>query len=153
MAYVFRKRHEGVHPVRIMRAIRTLAKQSKHSKVARDAFLYMEGNVADFAQCSSCYHFAANDKRCALFGDDIEIDADDTCGLYTQGKYDGHSIKARVTPEEADYAKNTQVRCENCRYGGKDCGLYVALNEQMPDHFKLDTKIKAKACCNAWSKA
>ena len=116
-------------------------------RIKRDAFLYLEGKKADFAQCSSCCLF--DDGKCTIFG--TKVKGTDSCGLYIPGWYAGISNAKRVTPEEAGYVQ-AQVRCENCRYGGDTCKLYEQLNKLMPYTFDLDIKIKPKACCNAWRK-
>jgi hypothetical protein len=45
------------------------------------------------------------------------------------------------------------VRCENCLYFGTDtkiCSLFEDLNKKLPKDFKLDPKVDARGCCNAW---
>ncbi len=124
------------------------------ARIKRDAFLYMEGAKKDFAQCSSCslFHPEGNNRGdCTIFKK--HVGGGDSCGLYVPGFFSGISNAKRVTPEEAGYLKNTQVRCENCYYGGSGvCQLYEMLNKRMPKTFDLDTKIQPIACCNAWRK-
>jgi hypothetical protein len=126
------------------------------ARIKRDAFLYLDGKKADFAQCSSCCFFDQDYSgsyagKCALFKK--EVDGDDTCGMYVPGPFSGISNAKRVTPEEAGFLKDTSVRCENCRYGGGGvCRLFEMLNRRMPKTFELDTKISPKSCCNAWRK-
>lgn len=122
-------------------------------KIKRDAFLYMENpQTPDFAQCSSCWLYAAGMRRCAILGAQLEVGPGATCGYYLEGVYDGAVIVARATPEEVGFISE-QVRCENCDFSsvvtGK-CNLYVELNDEFPDLFDLDEDIDARGCCNAW---
>lgn len=126
-------------------------------KITRDAFLYMNGDADDFAQCGSCAMFDLDDGRCLLFGPDDAVSAGGSCGLYTQQNDDDRlsdliAPMAVVTPDEAGYVERP-VRCENCRYGGKTCGLYEQLNAALPDVFDLDVAIEPQACCNAQTPA
>ncbi len=117
------------------------------ARIKRDAFLYLEGKNEDFAQCVTCCMF--DNGTCTIFGS--KVAPSDSCGLYIPGMYGSMTSRERVTKEEAGYVKE-QVRCEHCRYGGENCKLYEMLNRKMPRTFDLDTKIKPKACCNAWRK-
>jgi hypothetical protein len=126
-----------------------VATQRSTKKIKRDAFLYLDSEESNFAQCETCWLFVAGKQRCAILGPDFKVDADDSCNFYLRGKYtQGIPVAARVTPEEAGFV-DRKVRCENCRFGGEDCQLYVTLNQKMPDVFDLETKIKPTACCNA----
>lgn len=117
-------------------------------RIGRDAFLYLESEDGDddFAQCSDCCFF--DGEHCAVIG--IRVEPSASCGFFIDGKYDGTPVKPRVTARDAGLV-NEKVRCENCRYGGKTCGLYDMLNVMRPTTFSLDSKIKQKACCNAFS--
>jgi hypothetical protein len=118
-------------------------------RIGRDAFLYLEGTVPDFAQCSSCYLFARDKGRCAILGPDFEVRPENTCGLYLEGAYDGTPIRKLAEPGDVGFAREA-VRCENCRYGGKRCKLYVQLNQAHPAMFDLTEEIQLRGCCNAW---
>jgi hypothetical protein len=76
------------------------------------------------------------------------MDGGFSCGLYVPGKPVNFPVKKYVTPQESGLV-DRQVRCENCKFGGEECGLYKMLNKKMPEVFDLDTKIESKACCNA----
>ena len=117
-------------------------------KVTRDAFLYL-GPKGD-KQCGTCRDWVSKDNRCRILGPSVNVTASMSCGLYVYGTplRPGNPTKAIVTPEEAGLV-DRKVRCENCRWGGSECGLYKLLNEQQPDIFDLDTKIHPKGCCNA----
>jgi hypothetical protein len=130
--------------------VKALKEQRPGAKIGRDAFLYLEpeGDGKDFAQCSTCYLYVADEQRCAILGPDFEVLPQDTCGLYLQGIYEGTPVRKLVSPEDADYARR-KVRCENCYYGGAKCQLFVTLNKRLPELFKLEETIKAKGCCNA----
>jgi len=124
-------------------------KEEPPQKITREAFLYMESDEEDFAQCGTCWQFDPEQKRCAILGPDFEVDADDSCCLYTKGDpVEGQPMVTRVTPKDAGFVKR-EVRCENCVYGGKKCELYVMLNKKLPDVFNLNPNIKPRACCNA----
>lgn len=117
--------------------------------IDRSAFLYMEGVRADHAQCSSCLEWYALTNRCRIHGPRDFIDRDDSCGLYVPGAPAGNGpCLSLVTPMESGLV-DRQVRCENCQYGGSECGLYKTLNSRLPEIFDLDTKISPKGCCNA----
>lgn len=120
-------------------------------RIARDTFLYMvpraDASRDKFAQCSQCRDFVKGKKRCAILGN-TEVLAGDSCGAFVEGKYSGQPIRALTTPEAVGLVSRA-VRCENCKYGGKTCGLYKMLNDALPDVFDLDTKIEPQACCNA----
>ena len=130
---------------------------SQPDKIKRDAFLYFD-NAADspqFAQCGPCFHFDKDNEICAVFlWEEADVTAVDSCGLFVPGTYDGHRVKEGegVSRKEADFAIDTQVRCENCNYGGDDCELYAMLNEALPNVFDLETKINSQGCCNAFTK-
>lgn len=124
-------------------------KKDESQKIGREAFIYLSGDVDDYAQCSSCWMFNAEKERCSILGPDFEVLASATCCFYVHGEPDSSlPLVERVTPEEAGYV-NREVRCENCKYGGKECQLYIMLNKKLPDVFDLDTKIEPRACCNA----
>lgn len=120
-------------------------------RIRRDAFLYLDGTDRNFAQCETCYDFAKQWGCCARMGYDVAVDGDDTCGAYLKGTYQDQPIVKLATPKELGFLKDENVRCENCKYGGADCALYGELNETLPDMFDLDTKIKPRGCCNAWT--
>lgn len=118
------------------------------SKIDRSAFLYMvdhDGDAYRFAQCAGCRFFTGKD--CAVIG--IPVKAGWSCGLFTDGAYDGMAVQQNVPAEEAGVYKGS-VRCENCRFGGDHCALYQRLNKELPALFDLDSKIESKACCNAF---
>lgn len=123
-------------------------------KVTRAAFLYLDpkGDKARFAQCGTCMMFTGS--SCTILGKDFTVNAGDTCGFYVHGKPQpaekGHEMKS-VTPEEAGFERRA-VRCENCAYFEDEksvCGLFVMLNEALPDDFDLDEGVDAFGCCNA----
>lgn len=125
--------------------------QVSGGKIDRSAFLYLDGTDKQFAQCGTCYAFNREAERCGLMGPKVDVDADDTCGAYLQGEWSGPFKLTRFyKPEELGFLKDADVRCENCKYGGADCALYVKLNEELPNLFDLDTKIAPRGCCNAW---
>lgn len=121
-------------------------------RIKRDAFLYMNPKPPkdSFAQCGTCLMFTGT--GCTILGK-TKITKDMTCGLYVRGKPQ-YNLKGKeqslVTPKEAGLV-NTQVRCENCRYGGDDCQLFKMLNQKLSNNFDLDTKIDPKGCCNAFT--
>lgn len=125
------------------------------NKIDRSAFLYLESNtkIDEFAQCSTCLHFMPNAKRCTLFGEDDEVVANASCGIYTQGlPSDNQKIIEIMTPEDAGYILG-QVRCENCVWLKDDiCDLFKLLNEKLPDVFDLDIKVSKTGCCNGFQK-
>jgi len=118
-------------------------------KITRDAFLFMTGDVADFAQCSACRDFAKDRKRCAILGPKFEVAGGDSCGLFVEGTYPaGYPVRKLVTPDEAGFVRR-KVRCENCKFGGSKCALYVMLNKKFPAVFDLEEAIDPRDCCNA----
>ncbi len=119
-------------------------------KITRDAFIYLDSDEGDFAQCGRCWQFNAEKGRCCILGPDFEVDADDSCCLFVEGSWvEGQPLVERISPEDAGFVER-EVRCENCEYGGTgECQLYKMLNEKFPDVFQLETSISAKACCNA----
>lgn len=142
---------------RAIAAAMTAAKrvpESTPAKIGRDAFLYFNPKPPDdsFAQCSTCFMFTGT--GCLIHDKRIRITKGMTCALYVHGvprtNERGKEI-AMVTPEESGLLE-AQVRCENCRYGGKECALFNMLNKKMPDTFDLDPKIDSKGCCNAFTK-
>jgi hypothetical protein len=137
----------------IIRILHTPGKPAEPKKVAekitRVAFLYLDGDKDDYAQCSSCFLYVNSKKRCAILGNDFEVAPEDTCAMYIPGDpVENQPIVKRVSPEEAGYVAR-KVRCENCFYGGDECKLFVMLNKKMPEVFDLDPKIVSKGCCNA----
>lgn len=118
-------------------------------KIQRDAFLYMEPKPpkGEFAQCSTCFMWIPESNTCAIHGEELEVQGTDSCGLYVHGESAFEEAAKLVTEEESGLVTHP-VRCENCYYGGKECGLYVKLNKALPELFDLDTKISPQACCN-----
>lgn len=145
-------------------------------KLKRDTFLYMDpvGNPNDFAQCVSCRKFVpekmmegkVNHDCCAEFGPKVRVGARWSCGLYSpwpDGKVNQEVVEFHAqemleskggkmaTPSEAGLV-NREVRCENCAaFDGKHtCLFFKEVNDKMSDVFeRIDTDVKAKACCNA----
>lgn len=140
--------------IEISDVVRRLTEAKKGEKIKRDAFLYMEpsGDNPKFAQCETCSFWTGpKHNTCYILGKDV--DADDTCGLYTEGDPNpalaGNEL-ASVSREEAGFA-DRQVRCENCVvFDGKGkCLGYEAINKALPEHFDLDVNVKPQGCCNA----
>jgi hypothetical protein len=80
--------------------------------------------------------------------------ANASCALYINGepKDDQEFIERPLDPKQSGYVLG-QVRCENCLYFGTDtkiCSLFEDLNKKLPKDFKLDPKVDARGCCNAW---
>lgn len=123
----------------------------------RSAFGYMEPSpdIADFAQCGSCQLWLANKELCYWLRPKDEVQEYDSCILYVQGDpiTDDHvNCTSSCTPQEVGFHKGA-VRCENCTSfaaGLSACNLYSKLNEEFPQLFKLKTKVKPHACCNAF---
>lgn len=121
-------------------------------RIKRNAFLYMNPKPPkdSFAQCGTCLMFTGT--GCTILGK-TKITKDMTCGLYVRGKPQ-YNLKGKeqslVTPKEVGLV-DTQVRCENCRYGGDNCQLFEMLNSKLSNNFDLDTKIDPKGCCNAFT--
>lgn len=120
----------------------------------RDAFGYMDprGNIPDFAQCSSCRLWLTDRERCHWLPDDFNVDDDDSCILYIQGRPIRGDAKTTgaLTPQEVGFYDG-KTRCENCvSLDGNECGLFKRLNEAFPDIFDLETRVKPRACCNAF---
>jgi hypothetical protein len=126
-------------------------------KITRATFLYMDPKAPEdeFAQCGTCVHFLKKLGRCELLGPKVEIDDDDSCGLYAHGTAEADEVpEALVTPEEAGLV-DRQVRCENCKFFDPDseprehCDLYSQLNRILPKLFDLDRYVDEYGCCNA----
>jgi hypothetical protein len=126
-------------------------------KITRATFLYMDPQKPqdEFAQCGTCVHFLEHIGRCELHGDDIEIDDDDSCGLYVHGEAEeGEKPEGLVTPEQSGLVSR-QVRCENCKFFDPDseprehCDFYTQLNRMFPKMFDLDRYVEEYGCCNA----
>jgi hypothetical protein len=151
--------------------------RSVADKIGRDAFLFMEpisqAENEDFAQCGPCRMFVpesyldirSGTGRCILHGSDVEVDDDDSCGLFARwpdGKPDEQVIRAHaaelmndipgsVTAEESGLVSR-EVQCHRCDFeknGATLCGLFEELNRKLPEFFDLDTKIEQHSCCNA----
>jgi len=122
---------------------------SEPTKVHRDAFLYLDGEHPSFAQCGTCWLWDASKKRCNVLGD-MFVQATDSCGYWGRGPYDPNVKNTkRFNPKEVGFVSR-QVRCENCRFFGQGtCGLFEKLNNAFSSIFELDTKVKARGCCNA----
>lgn len=137
--------------------------------IERDAFLYFEPAPTDpeaqqFAQCGTCRDWTGT--GCRIFSSAVPVAAGDSCGLYVRGVPDFASSgkeRASVTPAGAGFRTSTQVRCQNCIFyhgdphpGGRgSCGLFVGLSAGLfggrLGTFKLDPKVAALGCCNAWT--
>ena len=119
-------------------------------KIDRSAFLYMESQRRPddtFAQCGSCAFWDRNEPICCIM--DITAYGEDTCAAYIEGPQVMDEARILTYPEVVGFERRA-VRCENCQYAmdGR-CGLYVTLNQTLPDLFDLDTKISPYGCCNA----
>jgi hypothetical protein len=130
-------------------------------RITRDAFVYLDpsGNEDEFAQCGTCAIYDEDAQRCGLLGPDLQVDPDDSCGLYVPGEpgamVPDDGPEAYVSAEQAGFVSR-QVRCENCTYYNADmqgCDLYYKLNKALPQMFNLDTRVDAKGCCNAQTPA
>lgn len=122
-------------------------------KISRSAFLYMDPKDPkdQFGQCSTCYSWLPERRRCKFFSKDDEVLGSMSCGLYTHGTpTEKQPIIKSTTPEEAGLV-NTAVRCENCSwFSDGECGLFKLLVDQLPDTFDLGSKVESKGCCNAF---
>jgi hypothetical protein len=119
--------------------------------IKRDAFLYMEGDGDK--QCKSCWLWNWEDKRCTVLPTDLEVRAEDSCGYWGPESgtfFADRSVAPQFTPEEVGFVRR-EVRCENCYYFNRSgrCFLFHILNDELPDHFNLDTEVSPKGCCNA----
>jgi hypothetical protein len=149
------RRHKINITMNLRSYINIITEATKSSdKVRRDAFIYLEprNNIKDFAQCSSCSHFMPDSERCTLFSKNYKVVAEGSCSLYVQGvPADNQVIMDSITPKDAGYVV-AKVRCENCvALEGTTCTFFETLNQKIPDFFNLDTKVKPRACCNAWA--
>lgn len=123
----------------------------KTERITRDAFLYLEPKGSQpkeqFAQCGTCL-FRFDQDGCALMHG-VKINFQDgTCAMYSEGEPLFPDAFKDYTKDEIGYTVR-QVRCENCRYGGEQCQLYLQLNKALPQAFDLDPKIIPLGCCNA----
>jgi hypothetical protein len=123
----------------------------------RSAFGYMEPkhNIPNFAQCGSCKMWIKNRKECYYFTKGKEVDEDDSCIMYVQGEnMPGNMVyPINAFPPEVVGFYDGPVRCENCISFNKaksGCELFYELTEEHPDMFDLDSKVKPRACCNAF---
>lgn len=139
-----------------------MAEDKKEGRVVkRDAFIYLDPKSPEdkFAQCETCMMWTGPEhKICTILGKEVTVNAEDSCGLYVHGdpmpEEAEHAVKL-VTPEEAGFLANTQVRCENCGSfdaGRSTCIAFEEINKALPEQFDLTSKVKAKGCCNAWHK-
>lgn len=126
----------------------TFLNRKSKPKIQRDAFIYL-GNTGGDHQCKTCT-FLTEHKICTIANKVVEDTW--TCCFAIDGSYSGMMPTKLLTFEEMGLYKG-QVRCENCRYGGKTCALYTKLNKAFPNEFDLDEKIEPKGCCNAFEPA
>src|SRR5262245_16385892 len=99
-------------------------KQQEPARITKVEVVYIEprhGEGHRFAQCGTCRFFASGSARCALLGPGIDVGENDVCTQYAPGRYSGERIATTFTPQEVGFTKDTQVRCENCRWGGSIC--------------------------------
>lgn len=109
-------------------------------------YLYRKGSNYT---CSECYFY--KEKKCALYGQDVEIRAWGGCNLWQQANGNEVNWINSTTKEETGYIENK---------GGFTCGKceYFIANEnncqKVNRNSKGDTpnKIISDACCNHWSK-
>jgi hypothetical protein len=112
-------------------------------RLSKEVFLYLEPKTVtrEFAQCSTCTMYIAEQKQCMIHAKDKEITPDMTCGYYIEGKpEEHHNMKA----EETGLYKG-QVRCENCNSfePPNHCHLF--------EHLDMDPQVKPDGCCNAFT--
>jgi len=118
-------------------------------KISRGAFVYIEGKGDTFAQCATCTKWERQRKLC-VDPLDMMVLGSWSCCLYSPGSFAGGERRKTMTPEEAGLYKGA-VRCENCRFGGERCYLYMKLNDEFPDDFDLKEEIDPYGCCNAFT--
>lgn len=128
--------------------------EASESKLDRSIFVYLDPKAEkqdQFAQCSTCTMFMPESEKCGIFSESDSVKATGSCNLYVYGTpSEDMTPSGAVTPQEASYIE-TAVRCENCLWFSKnECGLFVKLNNILPDNFDLDTMIHPKGCCNAF---
>jgi len=124
----------------------------------RDCFGYMEPSpdIPDFAQCGSCKMWLKRQELCYWLPKTKEVEAGDSCILYVQGApFNNPDMKATglLQPEVVGFIDG-KVRCENCSSFSKEnsgCNLFHTLTQAFPTIFKLNSKVKPRACCNAWN--
>lgn len=117
------------------------SKKVQDARITKAEVVYVEpklGQGHHFAQCATCRWWHAGQQRCALLGPAIVVDGNDTCAMYTPGPTGDGTIKASFTPAEVGFVKDTQVRCENCRWGGSGTCK------------RFGFPISATGCCDAW---
>ena len=122
----------------------------------RSTFGYLEGHpdIPNFAQCGSCKVWLGRHDRCLWLPKDFDVDKTDSCILYVQGPPIDRETKATglLEPKEVGFTKG-KVRCENCTSfdkGKSICLLFQKLTDLLPSIFKLDHRVKPRACCNAF---
>lgn len=117
-------------------------------KIKRDAFLYLDGSDARFAQCGTC---VTGYSTCKIM-DNIRVSAEfGSCGFYMRGKAVLTLAIAKLTKQQTGYVER-RVRCENCKFfyhSISSCHLFYMLNKWKPEVFDLDTKVEKHGCCNA----
>jgi len=144
-------------------------------KNGRDAFIFMKYDPRlppdYFAQCIGCRRFVPSSftegdiDLCIDHGSKIKVGPYYSCGVYAKwprGKPENkvienhaaelaNNLPGAVKPEESGLVERN-VRCINCIFfmaeGGK-CGLYIALNQEQPERWKLDPNVEKYDCCNA----
>ncbi len=108
----------------------------------RSAFGYMEPrpDIPDFAQCGSCKMWLKRQELFYWLPKTKEVEAGDFCILYVQGPpFNNPDMKptGSLAPEVVGFTDG-KVRWEN--------------SQIFPDVFKLDSKVKPRACCNAFNR-
>lgn len=125
----------------------------KITKITRSTFLYLSPKIdEDFAQCATCRLYLPGKERCAILGPNVHVPPEASCGFYIPGEpNDDQDCESAVKVTEAGLVRR-QVRCENCKWGGKPkCSLYVLLNKTHPGICEIEEEIEPKACCNAFT--
>lgn len=140
----------------------------KIEKVTRNAFMFLEGDSGEFAQCITCRMYIPGAytqdgiPRCIVHGSTVGVGDEWSCGEFAKwprGKPEEQVIKNHAkelagglpgsfTPEESGLVAR-KVRCINCAFFAGKCGLYAKLNKAFPEIFDLDEKVEKLDCCNA----
>lgn len=117
-------------------------------KIEKQKLLYIYRDGCSYI-CSECYFY--KEKKCALFGQSIEIKPYGGCNLWVKANGTESNWINGITKTEAGYMENkvgfTCGRCEYFIANNNDC-------QKVNKNSSGDTpnQILSGGCCNGWEK-
>ncbi len=119
--------------------VKNHSQEEKDEKIDKDDALYLERKNTDY-ECKDCIFY--KEKKCALYGESIEIQPFGSCNYWMQSKGENEKDWLNTTTKkESGYEENKDgYSCKRCEYfGNNKCE-------------KVKGVISPDGCCDFWEK-